>query len=79
MWFVMVIICLAIMSHCCISSMFAAEKYKPDSIPVVGAQLQCASNCSTWGMGSYCCLMVITVLLLIYLFSYEFVNFTDSM
>lgn len=58
-----------IMFHCCLLSIFALEKNKPGTVPYSDS-IVCASNCAPYGMYAYCCCMVMTILLLIYLFKY---------
>lgn len=70
MW-VSIVICCVIMCHCCLSSMFAVEIYKSGTIPLIGSSFDCIYNCSPWGLLSYCCFMMLTICLLVYLLSYE--------
>lgn len=63
-----VVICLVIMFHCCLISVFAVNKYKPGSIPYLGEQSTCQATCAPWGIYSYSCVMCLTIMLLMYLF-----------
>jgi hypothetical protein len=71
------ILCAVIICHCIILISFGIEKYKPGTIPYSDA-IMCNYNYTPYGTGSYCCCMVMTILLLIYLFKYIGIDDNDS-
>ena len=63
------IIWTVIMCHCCILSAFGLERYKPGTIPYSDS-VMCNYNYTPIGTTVYCSCMIMTILLLIYLFKY---------
>lgn len=63
------IIWAIIMCHCCLLSIFGIERYKPGTIPY-SDPVMCSYEYSPVLAYSYCCCMVMTIMLLIYLFKF---------